>query len=276
MVPKAKGVRICLDSRVINTAIEREREVIPTINDLKKDLNGSTVFSTIDLNKGYHQLELHVESRPITTFTTHKGLFRYKRLCFGVNSAAEIFQRKIADMLQGIEGVKNMSDDIIIFAKSEAEHDEILRKVLKCMEVNNVTANAEKCKFKQKSVTYFGHIFSGKGIRPTPEKVAAMVNADAPKNASEVRSLLGMAQYVSHFVANFSSIVAPLRQLTHQNERFRWKAKEKESFENLKQAIAEAQATEYFDVNLQTELIVDASPIGLGAILTQREPEGRV
>ena len=276
VVPKAKGVRICLDSRVINTAIERECEVIPTINDLKKDLNGSTVFWTIDLNKGYHQLELHVESRPITTFTTHKGLFRYKRLCFGVNSAAEIFQRKIADMLQGIEGVKNMSDDIIIFAKSEAEHDEILRKVLKCMEVNNVTANAEKSKFKQKSVTYFGHIFSGKGIRPTPEKVAAMVNADAPKNASEVRSLLGMAQYVSHFVANFSSIVAPLRQLTHQNERFRWKAKEKESFENLKQVIAEAQATEYFDVNLQTELIVDASPIGLGAILTQREPEGRV
>ena len=275
VVPKKTGVRICIDSRAINTAIEREREVIPTLDDLKKDLNGANIFSTIDLNKGYHQLELDVESRPITTFATHNGLYRYKRLCFGINSAAEIFQRKIADMLQGINGVKNMSDDIIIYATSEKEHDDILEKVFKCMRENNITANTEKCKFKQNSVTYFGHIFSDKGMCPTPDKVAAIVNADAPTTASEVRSLLGMAQYVSHFIANFSDIVAPMRKLTHQDVKFEWGEKEQKSFVMLKTAISKAETVEYFDVNLKTELIVDASPIGLGGILTQRDTENR-
>ena len=118
-------VRVCLDSRAVNTAIMRENQVMLTLDDLKYDLNGAKVFSTVDLNKGYHQLELEENSRPITTFITHKGLYRYKRLCFGINSAAEIFQ-KIEEMLQGIEGVKNMSDNIIIYAKSEKAHNRIL------------------------------------------------------------------------------------------------------------------------------------------------------
>lgn len=273
--PKSK-VRICIDSRAINTAIKRERVVIPTLDDLKKDLNGAAIFSTIDLNKGYHQLELNEESRPITTFITHQGLYRYKRLCFGINSAAELFQQKIEDMLQGIQGVKNISDDIIIFARNEIEHDKILKQVLQRMQKWNITANPEKCKFKQESVTYFGHIFSKDGMRPTPEKIAAIVNADAPSSASEVRSLLGMAQYISHFVANFSDIVAPLRRLTHQDAKFKWGETEENAFKKLKQAIASSETVEYFDVNLSTEVIVDASPIGLGAVLTQRDHNNKV
>ena len=109
VVHKQTGVRLCIDSRAINTAIERERHPMPTVEDLIIDLNGAQVFSKIDLNKGYHQLELAEESRYITTFVTHQGLFRYKRLCFGINSASEIFQRAISDMLTGIKGVKNIT-----------------------------------------------------------------------------------------------------------------------------------------------------------------------
>ena len=94
IVHKPVGVRICIDSRVINTAIERERHPIPTIDELIADMTGATVFSKIDLNKGYHQLELHPDSRPITTFRTHQGVHRYKCLSFGMNSAAEIFPPK--------------------------------------------------------------------------------------------------------------------------------------------------------------------------------------
>ena len=93
-VSKKQGVRICIDSRAINTAIQREKYPIPTIDDLMAEMNGATTFSNIDLNKGSHQLELHKDSRFKTTFSTHKGLYRYKRLSFGINSAAETFQKK--------------------------------------------------------------------------------------------------------------------------------------------------------------------------------------
>ena len=266
-------VRVCLDSRAINTAIMREKQVMPTLDDLKHDLNGAKVFSTVDLNKGYHQLELEENSRPITTFITHKGLYRYKRLCFGINSAAEIFQKKIEEMLQGIEGVKNMSDDIIIYAESEEAHHRILEKVLARLRENNITVNPQKCRFNKASVTYFGHNFSAKGIRPTEERKKTIMEVDAPKTASEVRSLLGMAQYISHFIRNFSDTVAPLRKLTQKKTAFKWGKTEEEAFKTLKTAIGKASTVEFFDTNQPTELIVDASPTGLGAILTQRRPD---
>lgn len=115
--PKPKNlneVRICVDMRQANTAIQRERHLTPTMDDVIHELNGATVFSKLDLRAGYHQLELHPDSRYITTFSTHKGLRRYKRLNFGISSAAEVFQNVICQALQGIEGVKNLSDDIIV------------------------------------------------------------------------------------------------------------------------------------------------------------------
>lgn len=145
VVPKKTGIRICVDMRAANQAIERERHPVPTVEDLIVDLNGSTVFSKIDLNQGYHQLELEENSRGITTFATHIGLFRYKRLTFGVNSAAEIFQKSIEEVLQGVEGARNISDDIIVFGKSQVDHDEALRAVLQRMRENNLTANPNKC-----------------------------------------------------------------------------------------------------------------------------------
>ena len=112
------SVRVCVDSRMINTAIERERNLMNTNEELIVELNGAKLFPKIDLNKGYHQLELSEESHYITTFAKHSGLYRYKRLCFGINSAAEVFQKAVVDMLQGVPGVKNMSDDIIVFSKT--------------------------------------------------------------------------------------------------------------------------------------------------------------
>ena len=104
--------------RRANTAILRERHVLPTVDDIITDLNGSTVFSKLDLASGYHQLELHPDSRYITTFATHLGLRRYKRLNFGISSTAEIFQEAIRQTISGIPGAKNFSDNIIIYGKT--------------------------------------------------------------------------------------------------------------------------------------------------------------
>lgn len=117
--------------RRANTAIQRERHVTPTIDDMILDLNGSKVFSKLDLNAGYHQLELHPDSRNITTFSTHVGLRRYKRLNFGISSAAEVFQNTLSTALEGLQGVRNISDDIIVFGQNREEHDKNLEKVFK-------------------------------------------------------------------------------------------------------------------------------------------------
>ena len=114
-VPKSNGdIRVCVDMRRVNEAILREHHPIPTLEETLQDLNGTTVFSKLDLRWGYHQVELHPESRVLTTFSTHMGVKRYERLIFGLSSASEIYQHIIQEVLQGIPGARNISDDIIV------------------------------------------------------------------------------------------------------------------------------------------------------------------
>jgi hypothetical protein len=138
-------VRVCIDMRHMNPMIERERHVIPNIEELFEDMAGATMFSKVDLTAGFHQLLLDEESRSLTTFHTHKGLMRYKRLCFGVNSAPEQFQYAIQQTLQGLEGVRNIADDIIVWGKSQKEHDTHLEALMKQLSENNLTLNVSKC-----------------------------------------------------------------------------------------------------------------------------------
>ena len=131
---------------------------MPTIDDLVADLNGSTVFTTLDLSSGYHQLELAKESRHITTFSTHLGLRRYKRLLFGINAASEIFQNTIEELPTGLPGCKITSDDIIVFGKDQATHDANLRQVLERLQSHNLRLNKEKCHFSKSDVMFYGHV----------------------------------------------------------------------------------------------------------------------
>ncbi len=200
--------------RMANRAINRERHPTPTIDDLIHTLNGATVFSKLDLRTGYHQLTLAPESRYITTFTTHKGLRRYARLNFGTNSASEIFQKMINDLIRDIPGALNISDDVIVFDKTQAEHDAALQAVFRKFTEVNLTLSKKKCEFNKKSITFFGFVFSGQGISPDPKKVEAIQNAKSPTTTSGVRSFLGMAMYCAKFIPNFSDISEPLRELT--------------------------------------------------------------
>ena len=140
-------IRLCVDMRRANEAIIRERYPIPIVDEVLQNLNQSTVFSKHDLRWGYHQLELHPDSRSITTFTTHRGLYRYKRLMIGISSAPEVYQHVIQQALQNCEGVANISDDIIIHGRNNEEHDKRLQRVLESLKEKNLTLNAEKCRF---------------------------------------------------------------------------------------------------------------------------------
>ena len=260
--------------RQANTAIQGERHITPTMDDVIHELNGATVFSKLDLTAGYHQLELHPASRYITTFTTHQGLRRYKRLNFGISSAAEVFQNAICQTLQGISGVKNLSDDIIIHGKTQAEHDDTLRAVFQRLKERGLTLNRKKCEFDKSSLEFFGFIFSADGISADPKKVAAIKQASDPQDPTEVRSLLGMANYCARFIPDFATISAPLRELTKKDTQWIWGPEHAAALQTIKDSLTSDTVMAYFDPAKDTELIVDASPVGLGAILYQSDRKG--
>ena len=154
-------IRLNVDMRVANQAIPRRHTQHPTIDDVVNELSGSTVFSHLDMSKGYHQLELNLSSRNVTTFSTHIGLYRYKRLNYGTRSAAEIFQETIREELtHDVNGVFNISDDIIVHGRDTREHDANLKALLEKSREKNVTFNKAKCEFSKDRVVYYGLMFS--------------------------------------------------------------------------------------------------------------------
>lgn len=278
IVPKPKNpekVRVCVDMRCANQAIRRERHITPTVDDIINDLNGATVFSKLDLNQGYNQLELAPESRYITTFSTHKGLRRFKRLSFGISSAAEIFQNAVREALSGLPGVINISDDVLIHGKTQEEHDNNLHGTFQRLREQHITLNRDKCVYNKHQLEFYGHVFGANGMSPDPKKVESILRMENPSNATEVRSLLGMINYCARFIPNYATLTEPLRALTHKDVSWEWTDTQETALKSLKQALASTPVMEYFDPAKTTELVVDASPVGLGAILTQKSNDSQ-
>ena len=273
LIPKKNGaVRICVDMRRANKAITRKRYPTPTIDDLIHTLNGATVFSKLDLRSGYHQIVLAPQSRYITTFTTDQGLWRYCRLNFGTNSASEIFQKLINEQIRDISGALNISDDVIIFGKTQADHDSALKAVFQKFAEVNLTLNKSKCEFNKQSISFFGFIFSEKGISPDPIKVESIEKALQPTTTHAVRSFLGMATYCAKFIPNFSDTSEPLRKLTKKDQPFCWGEEQERSFHAIKNLLTSTDVMAYFDPSKETALVTDASPSGLSAVLMQSTP----
>ena len=272
VIPKKGGqVRICVDMRRANEAVIRERHPIPTVDEVVEELRHSKHFSRLDLKKGFHQVELDETSRPITTFVTHKGLFRYKRLMFGVSSAPEAYQRIIQQTLSGCEGTTNISDDILVHGVSKAEHDLRLRAVLDRIRDRGLTLNAEKCDFDMDKLKFMGHVISKEGISPADDKVASIMATRDPKTATEVRSFLGIVNFCAKFIPDLATIADPLRKCARANQSFVWTKTEAEAFATIKNRLRDATALAVFDRTAHTSVVADASPVGLGAVLWQEQ-----
>lgn len=270
VVPKGKGdVRLCVDMRKPNKAIKREHYPLPTIETYLNQLRDSSVFSKIDISSAYHHVELDPESRDITTFMTPLGLMRYKRLMFGVNCAPEIFQRIMEEMLAGCPGVVVFIDDIGVTGKDVEEHDQRLRKVLSILKANNATLNKDKCKFGVKKLDFLGFTVSEKGIEPSQEKIQAIENFRQPQSVEEVRSFLGLVQFVGHFIEDLATKAEPLRQVI-RSKKFEFKDEQQRAFDQLRMELTvSVRKLGFFDPKDETNLYADASPVGLGAVLIQ-------
>ena len=262
-------IRMCVDMVEPNRAIKRTRHVIPTVEELRYDLNGAKIFSKLDLANGFHQVELDEASRSITTFSTHIGLRRYCRLNFGTNSAPEIFHEELKKQLAGITGVKNIHDDILVYGVDEKDHYRALNDVFSRLRESGLTLKRKKCEFGKTSIKLFGLNFSDQGISPDPEKVEALQQLQAPQNLAELRSFLGMANYSAQFIHNYATMVEPLRELTRKSARWVWTTRHEASFCAIKEKLRTTALLNYYDPNLKTEVICDGSPVGVGAMLVQ-------
>ncbi|XP_030765263.1 uncharacterized protein K02A2.6-like [Sitophilus oryzae] len=179
-------IRICIDMRRANEAILRENFPLPTFESFMTKLSGATYFSRLDLASAYPQLELEENSRPITTFIKHKGLFRYKRLMFSINSAPEIFQRIFQGILAPCQSCLNYLDDIVVYGETEADHDRYLNNLLTVLRNHNILLNEKKCQYKIKQLEFLGHILTSIRILQDPKKIKVIRNFSAPLNKGEV------------------------------------------------------------------------------------------
>ncbi|XP_058828130.1 uncharacterized protein K02A2.6-like [Topomyia yanbarensis] len=265
-------LRLCVDMRRANVAILRERHMMPTIDDFLPRFAGAQYFSRLDIKEAFHQVELDEESRYITTFITHMGLFRYKRLMYGIVIAPEIFQRILEQILSRCsKNTANFIDDILIFGKTESEHDAALELVLYTLKDYGVLLNQKKCVFKVEKLDFLGHTLSSQSIQPAQDKVVAIQKFRLPSCPEEVRSFLGLVTYIGRFLPNLATITAPLRELTCAGVKFKWGVNQQQSFSKLKEMISNVNLLRFFDNFLRTRVIADASPVALGAVLIQFE-----
>ncbi|KAL0556775.1 hypothetical protein IC582_005291 [Cucumis melo] len=269
---KDGSMRLCIDYRELNKVTVKNRYPLPRIDDLFDKLQGATVFSKIDLRSGYHQLRIKDEDVPKTAFRSRYGHYEFIVMSFGLTNAPAVFMdlmnRVFREFLDTFVIV--FIDDILIYSKTEAEHEENLRMVLKTLRDNKLYAKFSKCEFWLKQVSFLGHVVSKDGVSVDPAKIEAVTGWTRPSTVSEVRSFLGLAGYYRRFVENFSRIATPLTQLTRKGAPFVWSKACEDSFQTLKQKLVTAPVLTVPDGSGSFVIYSDASKKGLGCVLMQQ------
>jgi transposase InsO family protein len=274
----AKGrddFRIVVDMREANKAIQRKYHPLPVMENLFQRLSGASLFTTLDLKSVYHQIQLHPESRDVTTFMSQQGAMRFTRLVFGMNAAPEIFQETIDSILEGCEGCIAYLDDILVFGNSLEELRARTSTVKERLRANNLILNIDKCHYEQNSVEFLGFKVDADGLHPTEEKIKLIDSFKVPTDLKELKSFLGCVTFLGSFIKDMATVVEPMRKLTRNGEIFRWEGEQEEAFARVKQILKNEIVTQaFFDNGREARLYTDASGVGLGAVLAQRQEDG--
>ena len=271
------SIRMCADySGTINKFCKIDQYPIPSLEDILNEVAGGKRFTKLDLSLAYHQLELTPESRKFTTINTPKGLFQYKRLPYGVNAAAQLFQRTIEGVLTDCKGAKAYMDDVLVSGDTDETHLKNLHKVLTTLQNKGLKLKIEKFEYRLEKVEYLGYTISEKGTSPSLEKVQDIKTMLAPTNKAELLSFIGFANFLRRFVPHFAEIMAPLYALLKKDVRWKWTDVEEKAFDIMKDKISDQTILQHYSLHNKLILQTDASPIGIGAVLLQPAEDGKL
>jgi hypothetical protein len=266
LVKKKDGsMRLCIDYRRLNQVTIKNRYPLPRIDDLMDQLVGACVFSKIDLRSGYHQIRVKAEDIPKTAFRTRYGHYEYSVMPFGVTNAPGVFMEYMNRIFHSYldKFVVVFIDDILVYSKTEEEHAEHLRIVLKTLREKKLYAKLSKCEFWLKEVSFLGHVISSGGIAVDPSKVDAVLKWGTPESVFEIRSFLGFAGYYRRFIEGFSRLALPLTRLTRKGQAFVWDNLCEKSFQELKRRLTSAPVLILPKPNEPFVVYCDASLMGL-------------
>ncbi|XP_037974858.2 uncharacterized protein K02A2.6-like isoform X1 [Plutella xylostella] len=268
------SLRICADYKVtLNPYLAVDKYPVPKIEDLFTNLNGSSLYSRIDLSQAYNQVELN-DPQKYTVINTHRGLFKYNRLVYGLASSPGIFQRLMINLFKDIPNVVIFLDDILIASSTLESHIETLYKVLDRIRDYGLKIKKQKCVFFTNEIKFLGYIIDKNGIRVDPEKVRSILEMRAPKDLYELRSFLGMVNFYGKFIKNLSFILAPLYELLKKNNSWIWGRKQTEAFVTIKNLLSSTGVLAHYDPSQEAVVTCDASAHGLGVVLAQRDAAG--
>lgn len=272
MVRKKTGdVRVCIDYRKLNERTIKDAYPLPRIDMCLDCLASAKIFSTIDLQSAYMQLEVAEEDRHKTAFITKYGLFEYLVMPFGLCNAPSTFQRCIELVLRGLQWniLLVYLDDIIVMATNFDEHLERLEEVFKRLLGAGLKMKPSKCELFKTEVLFLGHTVSQEGIKPNPKTIESVLSWKIPENVKEVQSYLGLCSYYRQYIENFSHVAAPLTKLTKKNVKFVWDESCQTAYELLKEKLCSAPILAFPRPGLKYILDTDASDIGIGGVLSQ-------
>ncbi|GJS85514.1 reverse transcriptase domain-containing protein [Tanacetum coccineum] len=264
---------MCIDYRELNKLTIKNRYPLPRIDDLFDQLQGSSVYSKIDLRSGYHQLRVREEDIPKTTFRMRYGHYELQVMPFGLTNAPVVFM----DLMNRVckpyldKFVIVFIDDILIYSRNKEEHANHLRIILELLRKEKLYAKFSKCDFWIHIVQFLGHLIDNQGLHVDPAKIEAVKNWTSPTTPTEVRQFLGLAGYYRRFIEGFSKIAKPLTKLTQKNKSYIWGEEQESAFQLLKQKLCEAPILALPEGNDNFVIYCDASLQGLGAVLMQRE-----
>ena len=239
IVRKSSGkVRICVNLTRLNQSMQRERHILPAIDQSLFCVAGARVFAKLDANSGFWQVSLAPELRPLTTVLTPLGRYCFNCLLFGTTSAPEYFQYHMSKVLEGLEGAVCPLDDILVYRKDIKEHDARLRAVLRRLEAEGLMLNREKHSSRTNRVNFLAHVIDGSGVSSDPEKISAICKLKRLENVSDLHRFLGMANQLSKFASNLVETMKPLHDLLNKKSRPLWEKPQEQAFQQVKQSLS--------------------------------------